>query len=162
MLIIKQKQKVPKIPKRIWMKTWLKTRSDNSACANIILELLLTTNSGIILESMQLHTIDHTLYIHFYTLITYTFYITYNYNSDTAPGAQFRRSRGRCSQNFCKFHRKTPVFESLFYKVANLQAAALLKRDSWTANFLSNLRNSSEHQFWRQSESFIVLQKTSL
>ena len=61
------------------MKPSLKTRSDKSACANIILELLLTNNSGIILESMQFHAIDHTLYIHFHTLITYTFYITYNY-----------------------------------------------------------------------------------
>ena len=45
------------------MKPWLKTRSDKSACGNLILELLLTTISGIILESIQLHTIDHTLYI---------------------------------------------------------------------------------------------------
>ena len=138
------------------MKPWLKTWSDKSACANIILELLLITNSSIILESMQLHTIDHTLYIHFYTLITYTFYITYNYNFDTAPGAQFRSSRRRCSLKFCKFHRKTPVLESLFYKVASLQAAALLKRDSCTGNFVSNLRNSSEHLFWRRSERLLL------
>ena len=75
----------------------IEKRSDKSACANITLELLLTTNSDIILESMELHTIDHTLYIHFYTWITYAFYITYNYNSNTAPGAEFRSSRPRCS-----------------------------------------------------------------
>ena len=75
----------------------MKTRSNRSACANTILELLLTSNSGVILESMQLHAIDHTLYIHFYTLITYTFYSTYNYNSDTAPEVEFRSSRRRCS-----------------------------------------------------------------
>ena len=77
MLIIKQKQKISKILKRIWMKPWLKTRSDRSACVNIILELLLTTNSGIILKGMQLHTIDQTLYIHFtyWLLIHFTLLI---------------------------------------------------------------------------------------
>ena len=39
------------------MKPWLKTRSDESACANIFVELPLT-NSGIIFEY---HTIDHIL-----------------------------------------------------------------------------------------------------
>ena len=42
LLLIKQKQKNSKIPKRIWMKPCSKTRSDRSACANIFLELPLT------------------------------------------------------------------------------------------------------------------------
>ena len=42
LLLIKQKQKNSKIPKRIWMKPCSKTRSGKSACANIFLELLLT------------------------------------------------------------------------------------------------------------------------
>ena len=42
LLLIKQKQKNSKIPKRIWMKQCSKTRSGKSACANIFLELLLT------------------------------------------------------------------------------------------------------------------------
>ena len=39
LLLIKQKQRNSKIPERIWIKPWLKTRSDKSACANIFLEL---------------------------------------------------------------------------------------------------------------------------
>ena len=78
MLLIKQKQKNSKIPKRIWMKPCLKTRSEKSACANIFLEHSLT-NSVIILEWMQHHAIDHSLtFIHWLlihlillTLITY-------------------------------------------------------------------------------------------
>ena len=42
LLLIKQKQKNSKIPKRIWMKPCSKTRSDKSTCANIFLELPLT------------------------------------------------------------------------------------------------------------------------
>ena len=38
LLLIKQKQKTSKIPKRIWMKPCLKTRSDKSPYANIFLE----------------------------------------------------------------------------------------------------------------------------
>ena len=36
----------------------------------------------------------------------------------------------RCSEKFSKFHRKTPVLESPFIKVAGLRFATLLKRDS--------------------------------
>ena len=60
-------------------------------------------------------------YIHFYTLITYTSYITYTYNCDTAAGAEFRSSRRRSSE-------KTPVLEFLFYKVASLQACNVIKK----------------------------------
>ena len=42
LLLIKQKQKNSKIPKRIWMKSCSKTRSDKSTYANIFLELPLT------------------------------------------------------------------------------------------------------------------------
>ena len=42
LLLIKQKQKNSKIPKRIWMKPCSKTRSAKSGCANIFLELSLT------------------------------------------------------------------------------------------------------------------------
>ena len=57
LLLTKQKQKKFKT---YLMKPCLKTRSGKSACANIFLELPLT-NSGIILEWMQHHAIDHTL-----------------------------------------------------------------------------------------------------
>ena len=92
---------------------------------------------------MQLHNIDHTLYIHFYTLITYTFYITNNYNSDTAPGA----AAGDVLKIFANFTGKHLFWGLFFGKVANLQAASLLKRDSCTGNSVSNLRNYSEHLF---------------
>ena len=47
------------------MKPWLKNRGDKSACANIFLELPLITNSSIMFEWMEHHTIDHTLtFIH--------------------------------------------------------------------------------------------------
>ena len=40
-----------------------------------------------------------------------------------------------------KFRRKTPLFESLFNKVASFSPATLLNRDSNTDVFLWNLRN---------------------
>ena len=51
----------------------------------------------------------------------------------------------RCSK---KFHRKTPVLESSFIKVAGLGSATL---DSKTGVFLLNLRNSQKHIFCRAS-----------
>ena len=44
--------------------------------------------------------------------------------------------------NLCRFHGKTPVFESLLNKVAGLQALTLSKKGSCTRVFLRNLRNS--------------------
>ena len=59
-------------------------------------------------------------YIDFYTMITYI--LTYTYNSEKAVGAEFISSRQRFLKILCKFHRKAPVLEPLFYKVASLQA----------------------------------------
>ena len=39
-------------------------------------------------------------------------------------------------KDFTKIHRKTPLLESLFNKVAGLKTATLLKRDSSTGVFL--------------------------
>ena len=36
--------------------------------------------------------------------------------------------RKKCSEKFCKFHRKTPVLESLFNKVASLHACNFIKK----------------------------------
>ena len=47
----------------------------------------------------------------------------------------------RCSQTFCKIHRKTPVSESLFNKDEGLRPATLLKKDSVTGVFQLILRN---------------------
>ena len=43
--------------------------------------------------------------------------------------------QNRCSQKFSKFYRKTTVLEPLLDKVADLQAATLLKSDSSTGIF---------------------------
>ena len=43
--------------------------------------------------------------------------------------------QNKCSQNFSKFYRKTPLLEPLLDKVADLQAATLLKSDSSTGIF---------------------------
>ena len=44
--------------------------------------------------------------------------------------------QNRCSEKLDKFHRKIPVMESLFNKVACLRPVTLLKRDSNTGVFL--------------------------
>ena len=46
-------------------------------------------------------------------------------------------------KNFCKFHSKTPVLESLF------KPPSLLKRDSNAGVFLGNLRNFKNAFFYR-------------
>ena len=48
------------------------------------------------------------------------------------------------------------MFESLFYKVANLQACNVTKNVSYTGVSLWNLRNSEEHLFWRTSERLLL------
>ena len=95
LLLIKQKQKNSKIPKRIWMKPCSKTRSDKSTCANIFLELPLTILFRHYLGMNA--TSCYWSYIDFYTLITYNYILTDTYNSDTAAGAEFISSPQRCS-----------------------------------------------------------------
>ena len=90
--------------------------------------------------------------IDFYALITYNYIRTIL----TAAGAEFISSHRRCSLKFCKFHRKTPVLESLIYKVASLQGFNFTKKDPYTGVFLWNLRNSEEHLFWRTSERLLL------
>ena len=50
-----------------------------------------------------------------------------------------------------KLHRKTPVLETFFNKVAGLQPASFLKRNSNTSAFLWSLGDFKEHRFWRTS-----------
>ena len=65
--------------------------------------------------------------------------------SEMNAGLQKHSSGGvlwkRCSWKFRKIHRKTPVSESLFNKVAGLRPATLLKKVSGTVAFLWILRN---------------------
>ena len=50
--------------------------------------------------------------------------------------------QNRCLQKLCKFHRKTPVFESLSNKAASLKACNFIKKEAPTQVFSwGNLRN---------------------
>ena len=49
-----------------------------------------------------------------------------------------RCSVKRCSQQFCKIYRKTPVAESLFNKAAGLTPVTLLKKRLWRRCFPGN------------------------
>ena len=76
----------------------------------------------------------------------------------------FRSSHRRYSakkgvlKKFHKFHRKTPVLESFYNKIADhFSPVTLLKRDSYTWFFLWNLRNFLDHLFWRTSANDRVL-----
>ena len=83
-------------------------------------------------------------YIDFYTLITYNYILTHTYNSDTTAGAEFISSPQRCSWKICKVHRKAPVLESLFYKVASLQACNVTKN-----RLLHKCFHVKFEKFWR-------------
>ena len=76
-LLYSKNKKKSKISKRIWMKPWMKKRNDKSAWVNIFSELLLDD------KFWQYLQVNATSYIDFYTLITYTSYITYTYNHTT-------------------------------------------------------------------------------
>ena len=45
------------------------------------------------------------------------------------------RGKRKCSRKFRKIHRKTPVPESLFQKIASLRLATLLKKRLWHRRF---------------------------
>ena len=132
------------------MKPCSKTRSDKSTCAKIFLELpwtiLFRHYLGINATSC------YWSYIDFYRLITHNYILTHTYS--TAAGAEFISSLRDVLKNFkfqkCKFHRKAPLLESRFYKVASLQGCNV------TGVFLWNLRNSEEHLFWRTSEPLLL------
>ena len=77
MPLVKQKQKISKRPKLIWMEPWLKNEKNNTEAhviTNIFSELLLTDK---LLYYLQMNaTSCYWLHIDFYTLL---FYITYTY-----------------------------------------------------------------------------------
>ena len=81
-------------------------------------------------------------YIDFHTLITYNYILTYTSSSDTAAGAKLISSHWRCSLS--KFHRKAPVLESFFYKVASLQACNVTKQ-----RLLHKCFPAKFEKFWR-------------
>ena len=55
----------------------------------------------------------------------------------------------RCSEKFCKIHRKTPVLESLFNKVAGHQACNFIKNRIQHRCFPAKvLQSTSDGWFW--------------
>ena len=136
------------------MKPCLKTRSNNSTCANMFSELPLTILSRHYLEVNA--TSCYWSYIDLYTLITYNYILNGTYNSDTALRTKFISRPQRCSLKCSKFNRKAPVLESLFYRVGSLQDFNFTKKDSYIGVFLWNLRNSEEHLFWKRSEWLLL------
>ena len=74
MLIQQKQEKNSKRPKFFWIKQWLTNMHGKIAWINIFLELMSTDKFRHYLR------MNATPYIDFYTLITFTSYITYTYN----------------------------------------------------------------------------------
>ena len=62
--------------------------------------------------------------------MTYTFYVTYTYNYDSAV-----ETEAVAGGAFKNVHGKTPVLETLFYKATSSQVCNIIKRDSDTGVF---------------------------
>ena len=58
-----------------------------------------------------------------------------------------------CALKFCRIHRKTPVLESLFDKVAGLHPATLLKKGLQHKCFSANVANLFMNTFFTQNTS---------
>ena len=106
---------------------------------------------------MQHHAIDHRLTLIHWLLIIIcllTFAIL-----TCSCRSRIHKQPPQVFLKFCKFHKEVPVLESLFYKVASLQACNVIKRDSYAGAFLWNMRNSQEQLLWRTSvnDCFCVL-----
>ena len=139
----------------IWMKQWLKTRSEESASANIFLELPLT-NSHIIFEWMQYHNTDHTLtFIHWLTvhltLLTLTIMtLPLEQNSEAATGDVLK--------NLSNFTGKRLCWSLIFTMLQAFGPATLLK-DSCIGVFLWNLRNFKntyfEEHLWTTAPAYL-------
>ena len=85
-------------------------------------------------------------------------------NCLVVPNPKTNHPFADASQNGCfrNIHRKTPVLESLFNKVADLETwrpATLSKRDSTTSVFLWILRNSYERLFYRKPQALASVEK---
>ena len=128
MLLIKQKQKNSKLPKHIWMKPYLKTRSDKSAFANIILELPLT------------NAIDHTLtFIHW--LLIHLILLTLSILTQP-PAQNSEAGTGGALKYFASLTGKKLCWILYFTTLQAFRPGTLLKRKFYTGIFLWNLRNS--------------------
>ena len=120
----KAKTKKIKNTKTFWMKPCLKTRSDKSACATNFLELSLT-NSGIILEWMQHHTIDNTLtFIH--SLFTHLILLTLTILTQP-PEQNSEAAAGGILKNFANFTGNHLCWSLFFKKLQVFSPATLLK-----------------------------------
>ena len=128
------------------MKPCSKTKSNKNTFANIFLELPLTILFRHDLEMKA--TSCYWSYVNFYTLITFNYILSETYNSDTAARAAPISSPQKYSYHFYKFQRKAPVLESLFYKVASLQACNVTKK-----RLLHRCFPMKFEKFWRTTIS---------
>ena len=67
----------------------------------------------------------------------------------------------RCSWKFRKIHRKTPVPESLFNKVAGLRPATLLKKRLWHRCFPVNFAKFLRTPFLQNTSGRLLLKNES-
>ena len=70
---------------------------------------------------------------------SYSCLITFLEKIQKQPPEEFFKKM--CPSKFCKLHKKTPVLETFFNKVAAIHPASFLKRVSSTSAFLWSLRN---------------------
>ena len=59
----------------------------------------------------------------------------------------------RCSNKFCKIHRKTPVLEPLFNKVTGLTPARETPRRMFSCDFLKFFKNTFFTEHFRATAS---------
>ena len=83
-----------------------------------------------------------------YAQIYFTVFIYLINNSSSHPEVFCKKD---VFKDFRKFHRKTLVSESLFNKVADLQAVPLFKKRLQQRYFTVNIAKFQEHLFWRTS-----------
>ena len=125
------------------MKSWLKTRSDKSTCANIFLEFrlipVLSSNEWNIIP-LIIHSL---LYIHYLYLYLYFYLILFTLKiMKSLPEQNSEAAAGGIFKNFANFKGKRLCWSLFFTKSRAFRPATLLKRDSYTSVFLRNLRNS--------------------
>ena len=76
-------------------------------------------------------------------------YQNYFFSQQKQPPKVFWEKR--CSLKFRVIHKKTPVLDYFFKKVACLKDCKFVRKDSKTFVFLRILRIFKEHLFWRTS-----------
>ena len=136
LLLIKQKQKNSKIPKRICMKPCFKTMSKNifGTFVNQVIPSLSWNECNVML-----------LIIHWLLYVDYL-YILYYLPSPTIltkpPEQNSEAAAGGILKNSANFTGKHLCWSLSFTKLQVFRPVKVIKRDSYTGVFLWNLRNS--------------------